>query len=481
MVKSFGKIIILSCLLLVFSVCIKAQASTNPWLEDYEFLKNSMTKSYANLESAKIDIVALDKQTREQLATASSASDAKRILEKFLAAFNDGHLELVETNNLSSNGDATSFNSNTSSKEVCSYLGNERVSTDKFSLPFENLPNFKLISTKNDSFPIGILKTKSGKQFGILRISIFSPDVYTENCQEMWEKFRKTISTTCDENCLDNFSNFLANSLLAKLEKQLKTLQKNKIESLIIDIAGNGGGTNWVEPLARTIASKTLQASWFGFIRHPHWVKILESRLKLVETDLLRKDLSKKQTEYLQSAKDKLQQLIKEAQASCNKSDFWTANNQQQSCSMLNSTPLFASGVFPYLPIKEIQNLASKNVLFSPSEYVFRESVFKGKVFVLVDNNTASAAEYFAALLQDNRSATIIGEKTYGAGCGYVNGGVKYVLPNTKLTLKSPDCVRFRADGSNELKGIQPDNTLWNKADNTQKRLENLINYLGNL
>jgi Peptidase family S41 len=390
-------------------------------------------------------------------------------------------LELVEPNNSSSNSDVTSFNSNTSSKEVCSYLGNDRISTDKFSLPFEKIPNFKLISTKNDSFPIGILKTKSGKQFGIFRISIFSPDVYTENCQEIWEKFRKTITITCDENCLDNFSNSLANSLLAKLEKQLKALQKNKLEGLIIDIAGNGGGTNWVEPLARTIAPQVLQASRLGFIRHPHWVEILNGRLKLVETDLLRKDLSKNQKKYLKSAKDKLQKLIQEAESFCDKSDFWTTNNQPKSCSMLNATPLFASGVFPHLPIKEIQNLASKNVIFSPSEYVFRESVFKGKVFVLVDNNTASAAEYFAALLQDNKSATIIGEKTYGAGCGYVNGGVRYILPNTKLTFKSPDCVRFRTDGSNEFRGIQPDNRLWNKADTAEKRMENLVNYLGNL
>jgi hypothetical protein len=480
MVRNFSKIIVLSCLFLAFSICITAQTSSNPWLEDYEFLKNSMTKSYANLESAKIDIVSLDKQTREQLATVSSATDAKRILDKFLAAFNDGHLELVETNNSSSNDGVTTFNSNTLSKEICSTIGNERVSTKEFSLPFENLQNFKLISKKSDPFPIGILKDNQGNQYGILRISIFSPDVYTENCEEMWETFRKTITKSCDDNCLDNFSTSLANSLLAKLEKQLKALEKNKIEGLIIDIAGNGGGTNWVEPLARTVAPKTIQASRLGFIRHPHWVKILESRLKLVETDLLGKDLSKKQREYLQSAKNKLQQWIKEAQTICDKSDFWKANNQPKSCSMLNATPLFASGVFPHLSVKEIQNLASKNVLFSPSEYVFNESMFKGKLFVLVDNNTASAAEYFAALLQDNKSATIIGEKTYGAGCGYVNGGVKYVLPNTKLTFKSPDCVRFRTDSSNEVEGIQPDSILWNKSDDAQKRLQNLVNYFKN-
>jgi C-terminal processing protease CtpA/Prc len=35
-----------------------------------------------------------------------------------------------------------------------------------------------------------------------------------------------------------------------------------------------------------------------------------------------------------------------------------------------------------------------------------------------------SAAEYFAAILKDNKAATIIGELTGGAGCGSTNGGI---------------------------------------------------------
>ncbi|MGQ0560734.1 MAG: S41 family peptidase, partial [Gemmatimonadota bacterium] len=48
---------------------------------------------------------------------------------------------------------------------------------------------------------------------------------------------------------------------------------------------------------------------------------------------------------------------------------------------------------------------------------------YDGKLYIMVDENTASASELFAAVLQDNRAATIIGTKTVGVGCGYTNGG----------------------------------------------------------
>jgi carboxyl-terminal processing protease len=48
---------------------------------------------------------------------------------------------------------------------------------------------------------------------------------------------------------------------------------------------------------------------------------------------------------------------------------------------------------------------------------------------VLTNENTASAAELFASAMRDYNKATLIGQKTYGKGCGqddYVlsNGGV---------------------------------------------------------
>jgi len=56
-----------------------------------------------------------------------------------------------------------------------------------------------------------------------------------------------------------------------------------------------------------------------------------------------------------------------------------------------------------------------------------------------------SAAEEFAAVLQDKGAAVIMGTCTGGAGCGHTNGGTPTTLTNSRAVLQLPDCVRFRA------------------------------------
>jgi hypothetical protein len=94
--------------------------------------------------------------------------------------------------------------------------------------------------------------------------------------------------------------------------------------------------------------------------------------------------------------------------------------------------------------------------LFSPMEFPYDEGVWRDPLIVLVDRNTASAASEFAAVLQDNRAAIVMGEAA-GGGCGHTNGGTPTKLRNSGATLEVPDCARFRSDGSNEVMGIQPD------------------------
>ena len=56
-----------------------------------------------------------------------------------------------------------------------------------------------------------------------------------------------------------------------------------------------------------------------------------------------------------------------------------------------------------------------------------------------------------------NGAATVIGERTYGAGCGFLDGGLPLELPDSGLEVWMPDCVRLRIDGTNEIEGIEPD------------------------
>ena len=118
---------------------------------------------------------------------------------------------------------------------------------------------------------------------------------------------------------------------------------------------------------------------------------------------------------------------------------------------------LFTGGILLYVPPGSFKPLESKTTLFHPLRYSHSESTEQPPLYVLVERETWSAAEYFAAILQDNKAATIVGELTGGAGCGYTNGGIPAELRHSHVVVKMPDCVRLRKDGSDEVNGVIPD------------------------
>jgi hypothetical protein len=462
----------------LFALVLFPQDSTLRWLQDYEILKRYLLEGYSNLDWIKkdsaVDILSLDKSTKEQLTSAKSKIEVKAILDKFLLAFQDGHLELLECNS-SASSDEVKINANTTSAELCSRIGNEYVATNKFSLPFDQYEKFQLISSTEDPFPLGIIQMDNGKTYAVLRISVFVPEFYQRNCEAVWELYRTSIIAECYNECIDEFSLALANNLLDKLDKQLQKLENYKFEALIVDVGDNGGGSEWAEAIARTLSPKPLYAPNFMLVKQSRSVEIFKKRLAEVQNDLLRHDLSNKEKEILLSAKERLEALIREAQTICDNSNFWRSNSNIHNCKITTSSPFYASGVFSYMNINDIQNLKSKSILFSSSQYTYNESSYKGNIIVLVDRNTASAAEYFTALLKDNGVAMILGEKSYGAGGGFVDGGVDYVLPNTKFTLKMPNCTRLRKDGSNEFYGIESDFHVWDEDDDVDMRLRKIL------
>ena len=80
-----------------------------------------------------------------------------------------------------------------------------------------------------------------------------------------------------------------------------------------------------------------------------------------------------------------------------------------------------------------------------------------GPLAVIVDHDTASAAEEFATWLNDNDRAKIGGVKTYGAGCGYVDGGNAFAFKAAPMHMMIPNCSRIRRDGTNEIEAVTPD------------------------
>lgn len=105
--------------------------------------------------------------------------------------------------------------------------------------------------------------------------------------------------------------------------------------------------------------------------------------------------------------------------------------------------------------------------------------LYRGPLVILIDRGTVSATEYFAALMMDNRAGVVAGAPTFGAGCGYTNGGIRFVLPYSGARVLIPDCIRYRANGTNEVEGIEPDLMVpWRSNDTAIQRARRVLETL---
>ncbi|WP_081465902.1 S41 family peptidase [Stigmatella aurantiaca] len=114
-------------------------------------------------------------------------------------------------------------------------------------------------------------------------------------------------------------------------------------------------------------------------------------------------------------------------------------------------------GLVADLPPDALSGLGSRPLVLGTTAWRDEEGLYTGPLVVLTNRRTASAAEQAAALLKDGAGARLLGERTLGSGCGYTNGGLPVVLKHSKLRVNMPDCIRYRQDGTNEQRGLQPD------------------------
>ncbi|WBY07322.1 hypothetical protein PIB19_18420 [Sphingomonas sp. 7/4-4] len=63
----------------------------------------------------------------------------------------------------------------------------------------------------------------------------------------------------------------------------------------------------------------------------------------------------------------------------------------------------------------------------------------------------------FAATMKDNGIARTLGARTGGDGCGFMAKGDPLVLAHSQLRFRIPNCLRLRADGTDEVAGIAAD------------------------
>jgi len=425
-----------------------AQAMTSvQYQADFKQLVDIMYDSHANLKwlvtERNINLEQQISQTKAALSQAKGDDESKAIISEFINYFNDPHMRLKWKN--------ANVANNSTTESMCERLG--FFERHKVGIKYRDIPEFNLIEDKRaDIFEIGVLSLENEK-VGVLKIDLFDPRGHPEICKETISALKLSSSETCDEKCLLNVEITASNILSNKLVDHVKLLEDQGIAALMVDIASNGGGSNWSHAVARLLTRKKIKSASLGFIRHPHWVGQLTQSLSLIEQDLLVASNTKNINLLL--AKERYNKALKLAKMEC--PDQIKDYRRAADCELVVKNIIFSTGALDYVLPGELDGLKSKEHLFNPSIYEYREGAFDGPLLVHVDEWTASSSELFASTLSDNNAASIIGVPTMGAGCGYTNDGIEHTLEHSKATVLLPDCVRFRADGSNEVFGVTPD------------------------
>jgi hypothetical protein len=419
---------------------------SKPWLDDLTQVKAALIAGYANLQWAVTDrgadLPALFNETAARIQAAQNESDARAAFERFARRIGDGHIAFRwKPSGAPAAGGAPDF---------CRALGYDSA---KFGAPVATYAQgYRALTTPQSAeFPAGLIGGW-GHHIGILKIGLFEPQGIPALCDAAVKALAIATDKPCDDACATSISRWAHNRMTEDMAAQLRALKAAHADVLVVDIANNGGGSEWAEAAARMLTPKRLEAEQTAFPRAPGWAASWREQ----EADL-RKFAADADT----SDKAMLLKLANRAHAnavaaatSCDGEALW--RGESPGCAWLLGG-FYASGLLASADPATLRGKPFAETLYSPMQYPFEEGVWRGPLIVLVDRNSYSAAEEFAAELQDNFAAIIMGEPTGGAGCGHMLEGAEVTLKNSGAVLEMPDCARLRADGSNEIQGVEPD------------------------
>jgi hypothetical protein len=103
------------------------------------------------------------------------------------------------------------------------------------------------------------------------------------------------------------------------------------------------------------------------------------------------------------------------------------------------------------------------------------ENRFKGKVYVIIGDNTYSSGIIFSTLVSDNKIATLIGETLTNAHPNHFGELIAFKTPNTELDFQFSTSSAVRPDETKPNQLI-PDLEI----DLTNKKIEDIISFVEN-
>jgi hypothetical protein len=414
------------------------------WLADLEQTRAALSAKYANLEwvvfEHETNLALLFADTQQRIVAAMSNAEARGAFDRLARRLGDGHVRFRWREQQTDNQRPTAD---------CGALGYD---PRKFGAPIAALiPGYvPLAKPAGGVFPAGILRV-GAHRVGVIQIGSFGPEGFPALCAAAQDTLQMQPATPCDDACAERIETSVSARMTADLARAVRELEARGADVLLVDIANNGGGTEWAEIAARMVTALRLKSERVGFVRGEHWATAFAAKESALRAAAETADAADRA--LLEALAAEVAARREEAATPCDAEPFW--RGEHPGCEWLGDT-WFSSGVLDS-DTPRIHGKAWAGLAFAPARYDYPAGAWRGPLLVLVNGDTASAAEEFAAILQDAHAALIIGAPTFGAGCGHTDGGTPTVLENSGGVLELPDCARFRADGSNEVMGIEPD------------------------
>lgn len=434
-----------------------------PWLADYTALKQGLERDYAHLAwfaspEGGVDLPALDKKTLAALQAAHDEAEATAALNAFVAAFHDGHFTKT-----SPPGGATTPSveppwppSTGEAPTACASYGYQQSTPVQFSLPIETLADFTLLNDGwSDAFRAGVIEVE-GRRIGVVRIPRFRTTEYPALCEHVHRALKAAGKTPTKELV----SSGINHEFLVTLQKRLQQVKAAGAVALVVDVGGNGGGNDLGDWAARLFTSKPVHSPSMWLASGPTSQRYFEVQLKdLKAASSVTPPLAAASKAMVDEAITSFTQLQADAMAAkCDLSWVWRERRPwgKQGCTRLTSAG-FASGPRDFVE-KDALDTRAASAVYWAAEADFVRGTWDGPTFLLVDAKTGSAAELFSVLMQDQGIARVVGNKTAGMGCGFVDVDGTLVLSRVHLAFRVPNCVRLRAkDGTDDVAGVMPD------------------------
>ena len=221
------------------------------WIADLDRLEADMAREYANLDwivqQRGLDLVRLDRETRARLQGAHSRVRAFVAMRDFVHAFRDPHLRLawgerpiVAEATPAAAGEMEGEWVDPPAGNDCASAGYED-DDHGFRFPFARIAGWKPVA--GGDFPAGLVG-----DVGVLRIAQFGEDRYGARCEAVFAPGLGQYALKLK----------VRGQLQAGLVRTIRQLQDAGARRLLVDVTGNGGGTEWVSEVVALMSTRTL-------------------------------------------------------------------------------------------------------------------------------------------------------------------------------------------------------------------------------